>query len=75
MMMSHEPCSRSEDMVNTELSVTFSPLRGIAGQYLELRAPQGFSFLERSFSPGEGGNPTYQHGNIWQPVAACLTNM
>lgn len=38
------------DMVNTELSVAFSPLRGIsAGQYLELRAPQGFAFLERSF--------------------------
>jgi hypothetical protein len=44
-----------KDMVNTELSVAFSPLRGIsAGQYLELRAPQGFAFLERSFRPGEG---------------------
>lgn len=49
------PSSVAEDMVNTELSVAFSSLRGIsAGQFLELRAPQGFSFLQRSFSPGEG---------------------
>ncbi|CAK9001002.1 unnamed protein product [Durusdinium trenchii] len=43
------------DIANTEFFVAFSLLHGVsAGQILELRAPQGFRFLERSFSPGEG---------------------
>eukprot|EP00434_Breviolum_minutum_P034969 symbB.v1.2.030952.t1/scaffold3543.1/size54354/3 len=60
-------------MVNTELSAAFSPLRGIsAGQYLELRAPQGFAFLERSFSPGEGfplisGQVFLDDASSWDP--------